>query len=74
VPDDTLDPKLDAELDDAVEPILDMKDLANRVYEILTFEVIDEYRGRFGDRALPWIADTLDLIAASLRSVSTDRP
>jgi hypothetical protein len=66
-PDDALDPALDAELDDAAEPILDMHALADRVYEIIEFEIIDEYRGQLGPRAVLWIADTLELVAATLR-------
>jgi hypothetical protein len=71
---DDLDPALDAELDAAAEPFLEMKDLADRVHEIIQFEIIDEYRGRLGDRAVPWIAGTLELLAAALRSLPTDRP
>jgi hypothetical protein len=64
-----LDPELDAKLDAAAEPLLEMKDLADRVVEILTFEVVDEYRARLGDRAVPWIVGTLRLVAASLEQI-----
>ena len=68
---DDLDPTLDAEMDAATEPIWEMKALADRVVEILTFEVVDEYRARFGDRAVPWIVGTLRLVATGLEA--TDR-
>lgn len=66
---DDLDPALDAELDAAVEPVLEMKDLADRLVEILESEVINEYRARLGPRAVPWIVGTLRLVAAMLEEI-----
>jgi hypothetical protein len=74
-PNDPLDPDLDAELDARAEPILEVHDLAGRLYDILEFELLTPARERGNDRALPFVVNTLRATANMLeRVVPLDRP